>query len=358
MRRLATWTILLLIASFVVGIALLELRQRRGIRKASDQFTSYRPPRMGAFGATKTLSILPLIDWHTSRAELRGEVGLSYLIETDEHRILFDVGHNARGESPSPLEHNMQALGIDLESIDTVVISHNHLDHVGGFQRQRERTFSIGLEQAPLPHPHVRAFVPIAMSYPGTSPIHADEPMRIGTGVATTGTVPRQLVVGWIDEQSLAVHVEGLGVVLVVGCGHQPIPNLLRRYDQVFDEPLYGIIGGLHLPVPEGRMKVLGVDGQRVFATGDGLFSLLTMADVKGQLALLQERGLGVVGVGGHDSSDEVIELFSRAFGDTYRYVRVGEPIVIGAPGAEDASHQRGPRTLSARRAGPATNAH
>jgi len=45
-----------------------------------------------------------------------------------------------------------------------------------------------------------------------------------------------------------------------------------------------------------------------------------------------------VIGVGGHDSSDEVIEMFSRAFGEAYRYVRVGEPIVIGAPGSGSAS--------------------
>jgi 7,8-dihydropterin-6-yl-methyl-4-(beta-D-ribofuranosyl)aminobenzene 5'-phosphate synthase len=334
MRRFTTWAIVLVAAAIVGGVALLELRQRQGSRKAAEQFASYRPRPMGDFGSTKTLSIMPLVDWHTAHAELRGELGLSYLVETDEHRILFDVGHNAAGESPSPLEHNMETLGVVMESIDTVFISHNHLDHVGGFSRQRDRTFSIGLEQAPLPHPRARAFVPVAMSYPGASPIHADEPMRIGNGVATTGTVPRQLVVGWIDEQSLAVNVEGLGVVLIVGCGHQPIPNLLTRYDQLFDEPLYGIIGGLHLPVPEGRMKILGVDGQRAFASGDGLFSMLTMADVKAQLSLLEERELGVIGVGGHDSSDEVIEMFSRAFGEAYRYVRVGEPIVIGASGS------------------------
>ena len=88
---------------------------------------------------------------------LVGEVGLSYLVETDDHRILFDVGHNARAESPSPLEHNMGELGIGLASIDTVFISHNHLDHVGGMRRQQERSFSIGNEQAPLSHPAIRS---------------------------------------------------------------------------------------------------------------------------------------------------------------------------------------------------------
>jgi len=41
---------------------------------------------------------------------------------------------------------------------------------------------------------------------------------------------------------------------------------------------------------------------------------------------------IGVIGVGGHDSSDEVIALFAEEFGDVYRYVRVGEPIEVEPP--------------------------
>ena len=56
------------------------------------------------------------------------------------------------------------------------------------------------------------------------------------------------------------------------------------------------------------------------------------MIEVEEQLEMLRARSLGVVGVGGHDSSDEVIALFAETFGDAYRYVRVGEPIVIESP--------------------------
>jgi metal-dependent hydrolase (beta-lactamase superfamily II) len=94
------------------------------------------------------------------------------------------------------------------------------------------------------------------MTYPGLSPIHAGEPTGIGKGVASTGTIPRQLVFGWIDEQALVVNVADRGTVLIVGCGHQTIPKLLERYDEVFDEPLYGIVGGLHFPVPEGSHRL------------------------------------------------------------------------------------------------------
>ena len=330
MRRVLGWILGTLLFLLIAGVAFLELRTRNGARAAEAEFANDVPERIGDFNTTGKLSILPLVDWHTSRADLRGEMGVSYLVETDEHRILFDVGQNAEQESPSPLERNMAALGVDVDRIDTIFISHNHFDHVGGHQRQKDRTFSIGLDQPALPG--VRAFVPIPMTYPGLSPIHAAEPTLIGNGVASTGTIPRQLVFGWIDEQALVVHVAERGAVLIVGCGHQTIPRLLERYDQVFSEPLYGIIGGLHYPVPDGRLKLLGLNVQRVLASGDGMFATLDIDDVKAEIALLKERRLGLVAVGGHDSSDDVIAMFSDAFGDAYRHIRVGERIEVVPP--------------------------
>jgi hypothetical protein len=94
MQRVLAWTFGVVGLVLIAAVVFVELRNRSGVRRAEAEFAAYEPSPIGDFGATRMLSILPLIDWHTSGPELRGEMGVSYLIETDEHRILFDVGQN------------------------------------------------------------------------------------------------------------------------------------------------------------------------------------------------------------------------------------------------------------------------
>lgn len=327
-RRFVSIALTALVAIAISLAALVSFRFSRGEEVATRDWHAQQPERLSAFGATRTLAVLPLIDWDTSRPDLQREAGVSYLVKTDDNVILFDVGFNGARADPSPLQQNMRTLGVRIEDIDTVVISHNHLDHVGGLKWSRQGTFAIGNGQTNLLGKQV--FTPVPMHHPEISTITSTRPIAVGKGVATTGTIPRELfVLGRVDEQALAVNVDGKGIVLIVGCGHQTVQKLLERTQQVFGLPLYGLIGGLHYPVPSGRDRMLGVvDLQRLFAS-KGWLHPPTDADVNAGIERLKAEQPTIIALSPHDSHDEVIARFRSAFGTRYRDLRVGDPILI-----------------------------
>ena len=191
------WTMGVMGVAGVAALGAVALSRRRAERRQRG----YCLVPVDDLGETAYLSILPLVDAVAADDELATEPGVSYLVETEGSRILFDVGYNRRRQDPSPLLHNMQRLGVTDGGFDTVVISHNHLDHVGGMGWSRRGTFSLGNQQRPLPG--VRVITPVPMTYPGLAPHHAPEPLVLAPGVATTGTIGRRLFMGWVEEQAL-----------------------------------------------------------------------------------------------------------------------------------------------------------
>ncbi|HOZ84696.1 MAG TPA: MBL fold metallo-hydrolase [Niabella sp.] len=301
---------------------------QKGIAKANVEFENYIPAKILNWGTVESVSITPLIDWHAVSDSFKTEAGVSYLIKTDKHTILFDLGYNPEQIEPSPLQQNMAKLGITLVEIDMIVISHNHFDHVGGKKWMDANTFSLGNVQSELGRKTI--YTPIDMTYPGQHPITTQIPQMLDSGIATIGTIPAELIIGKIDEQALAIHIKGKGILLVVGCSHQTIPKIIKRTKDLFSEPIYAIVGGLHFPIPEGRLKLVGglIDAQKI-GSGNGPFDQMTQEDVDANIKLLKDLGIKLIGVGGHDSSDEVIQQFKKEFGDAYRYVKVGKRIDI-----------------------------
>jgi len=297
---------------FITGLTVISILVRNSL--AADQVRrEWASPAFGKLeeiGSTHRLEILPLLDEAAPTASgFQIEHGVSYLVRTDQAVVLLDMAQNARPASPSPLEANMAALGIDLKGIDAFVLSHNHPDHTGGLQWWSRGTFSLGNEQVALPFQ--AAYVPMQLSYPGLQPVVAGQPVKIAPGVATTGTIgfaevfPASILRGKGAEQVLAVHVEGKGIVLITGCGHPGVEHILERAGQVFDEPVIGLIGGLHY-------------------TND------TAASVQPEIRYLQQNGLNLIGLSPHDSSQAAIQAFRDAFGPAYREVEVGTSILIG----------------------------
>jgi metal-dependent hydrolase (beta-lactamase superfamily II) len=299
---------------------------QKGIAAAEREFAAYVPEKISDMGSVGRVTVTPLIDFHAASPDLKTEAGVSYLIEADSVKILFDVGYNAKREDPSPLIHNMGKLGVAMADIDIIVISHNHFDHVGGKEWMDGSTFSPGNEQSDLGAK--RIYTPIDMAYPGQKPITTREPKVLDCGIATIGAIGAELIIGKTYEQSLAINIAGKGILLIVGCSHQTLPKIVKRTQDLFAEPIYGIIGGLHFPLPEGRLKFAGglIDAQRL-GSGNGPMDPLSEEDVNADIRMLKNLGIRLIGVGGHDSSDEIIELFKREFGEAHRYIKVGLPI-------------------------------
>jgi 7,8-dihydropterin-6-yl-methyl-4-(beta-D-ribofuranosyl)aminobenzene 5'-phosphate synthase len=280
--------------------------------------------KLSDLGSTERFEMTPLVDWFTSDSTFTGEAGVSYLIKTDEATILFDLGANARDEDPSPLLRNMALKGIKPEDVDMIVISHNHGDHVGGDAWADKSTFSFTSYQLPLKQMPV--YTPEEMTYPGLNPVYNPLPARIAKGVATIGVIHNPVFFADIGEQSLAINVNGKGIVIISGCGHQSVEKILQRTDILFDEPVYAVLGGFHYPMETGR-NITFI--HKYVVVGKLPWETLTPADVKTKCELLKARNVKVVGLSSHDSSDGSIEIFRQEFPDAFVDIRVGEAISL-----------------------------
>jgi 7,8-dihydropterin-6-yl-methyl-4-(beta-D-ribofuranosyl)aminobenzene 5'-phosphate synthase len=173
-----------------------------------------------------------LYDNYLHREGTRADWGFSCLVEGLEKTILFDTGTN-----PQILLHNAGILGVDFKSVDIVVISHNHGDHTGGLAAVLER------------NPSAAVFAP--KSFPpdfgrrveglGASFRAVGGPVEICPGAHLTGELGEEIV-----EQSLLVDTPG-GLVVVTGCSHPGIVNILRRAKEVRNRPVRLVFGGFHL---------------------------------------------------------------------------------------------------------------
>lgn len=275
-------------------------------------------------GLTESLEILPLIDWFTKNDDLIGEAGVSYLIRTDDATILFDLGRNTPNLDPSPLLWNMEKLGIGLDDIDMIVISHNHGDHTGGGQWSAENTFSLTSHQIELGD--MTVYTPEEMTYPGLDPVYSPQPVKIAEGVTTIGVINCPMFFSEIGEQALAINVKDKGIVVISGCGHQTIEKIVLRTERLFNEPLYGLLGGFHLPVAEVRN--IG-RGYKYSVTGNLPWDHLTVEDIENKIAFLKKHGLKLTGISAHDSCDVTTSTFRKAFQGLYVDIIVGTKITL-----------------------------
>ena len=182
--------------------------------------------------AEAELSITILYDNYSVTEGTRQDEGFSCLIKTHKKTILFDTGNNSE-----ILLQNAEILGVNLAAIDQVVISHNHPDHTGGLDVILQKNPGI-LVYFPISFPE--SFIEKIIKGNGV-PIRVAEPLRIGKNVYITGEMGEQN-----KEQSLILDTRD-GLVILTGCSHQGIVNILQLAQKMFHKEIILVLGGFHL---------------------------------------------------------------------------------------------------------------
>ena len=158
--------------------------------------------------------------------------GLSMFIEGVEDTLLFDTGGDG-----SILLSNMKKLGIAPHTTETVILSHIHGDHIGGLNELLKKNNMITVYlPASFPDRLKRN-----ISGKTKALVSVDTTQRICTQVWSTGelgTSPR--------EQSLIIVTEK-GLIIVTGCAHPGIVNIVKYAKEYFDRNIYLVMGGFHL---------------------------------------------------------------------------------------------------------------
>src|SRR5215472_11100591 len=216
-----------------------------------------------------------------------GEWGFSALVEADGYRILLDTGAH-----PETVLQNARDLNIDLSDVKDVILTHNHSDHVGGLmplRREMMKKNQAALSVAdvsrgifysrPSPKGEQNEMIGIRKDYEasGGKFVEHAEGSDIVPGAWLTGPVPRKypernwspggkvetpngLLEDNIPEDQSLVLNTSRGFVVLTGCGHAGIINILTFAKQRFpNQPVYGTVGGLHLfPASDEQLNWTG----------------------------------------------------------------------------------------------------
>ena len=228
------------------------------------------PNREGGFIKMRIVTLME--NCGSEHKSLINEHGLSFYIEHGNKKYLFDCG---AGDGSLK---NARKLGIDLSCMDAVVLSHNHYDHAAGFRDfaecgnkcgglytgrhffEKKYASSDGIKYCDLSSGISEEF----LKERGIRHTACAEQMELSEGVYLVSDFKRShafenipsrfvretaegmLQDNFSDEIAMAVETEK-GLVVLVGCSHPGILNMLTSIHDRLGKPIYALFGGTHL---------------------------------------------------------------------------------------------------------------
>ena len=169
--------------------------------------------------------------------ELKAGWGFSCFIQTKERNILFDTGWDG-----DVLISNMRLLGLSLQEIDSVVISHSHWDHCGGLARLLHLNNKLKVYIPKSFSKHLKEEIKKR-----SDTYEISKSREICPKVYTTGEIEGSVIIGktkiLIKEQSLIISTIK-GLVVITGCAHSGINKILNSANKLGE--IYALLGGFH----------------------------------------------------------------------------------------------------------------
>lgn len=197
-----------------------------------------------------------------------GEPAVSYYIEIDDKKILFDTGYS------DVLISNAKKMNIDLSNVTDIILSHGHNDHTRGLKfLSKEIDMS---SRTLICHPYC-----LLPKYDGTEYIGSPysyseinekmqykpskEVYKISDNLLFLGEIPRsnkfesispigktmidsKLQDDYCKDDSAIVYKNNDGIFIITGCSHSGICNIVEYAKKVCNEErILGILGGFHL---------------------------------------------------------------------------------------------------------------
>ncbi|MGC1878866.1 MAG: MBL fold metallo-hydrolase [Rhabdochlamydiaceae bacterium] len=178
----------------------------------------------------KEITIKIIYDNCKENKDLQEGWGFSAIVETDHRKILFDTGNDRNA-----FLSNIEKMGIDLREITDVMFSHKHDDHIAGCREILEKLQENCRVYLPKGFPS--KMVPQNLLIQKISDFRELEKGIFS--IVLKGGI-------FLHEQSLILQTEK-GLVIITGCAHPGIINILEAAQKRLNAPLYLILGGFHL---------------------------------------------------------------------------------------------------------------